>query len=123
MQFAYTKDRAGAYVAHASTVISQSAVAEGGEIFLALLAHLRRRYPEVYGSTLGMCRSPERRDIQIGEGGGLSGGNSIVQSSIKLGAYEGRLANLDLAGMNNPSPNLTTVYLDTHLVGPTLDTL
>ena len=43
LQFAYTADRAGAYVAPASTVLDPSAVAEGGDFFAALLAHLRRR--------------------------------------------------------------------------------
>ena len=44
LQFAYTTDQTGAYVAPESMVLSQSVVAEGGELFLALLAHLRRRY-------------------------------------------------------------------------------
>ena len=42
LQFTYTADRSGAYVTPASTVLVQSAVAEEGELFLALLAHLRR---------------------------------------------------------------------------------
>ena len=46
-QFTYTVDRSGAYVVHMSTVLAQSAVVEGDELFPALLAHLRRRYPEV----------------------------------------------------------------------------
>ena len=58
----------------------------------------------------------ERREIQIGEGEGLTSGTS-VHSTIKLGAYAGRFNNLSLAGMNNPSPNLTTAYLDTPIVG------
>ena len=65
----------------------------------------------------------ERREIIIGEGKGLSSGPSSVNSRIKLGPYSGRLANLNLAGINNPSPNLTTVYLDTPLVGPTPEPL
>ena len=113
----------GAYVAPASTVLAQSTVSEGDELFLALLAPLSRRYPEVYGSAAGMCWAPERREIQIREGEGFSDGNSSVHSSIKLGAYAGRLANLNLAGMNNPRPYLTTVYLDTSLVDPTPDPL
>ena len=110
-------------MAPASIVIAQSAVSEGDELFPALMSHLRRRYPEVYGSAVGTCWAPECREIQIGEGEGLSGGNYSVHSGIKLGAYAGRLDNLNLSGMNNPSPNLTTVYLDTPLVGPTLDPL
>ena len=122
-QLTYTADRAGTYVAPVSTVIAQSAVAEGDELFLALLAHLRRLYTEVYGSAVGTCRAPERREIQIEEGEGLGSGNSSVHSSIQLIAYAGRLANLNLAGMNNPIPNLTNLYLDTPLVGPTLEPL
>ena len=106
-----------------STVLAQFAVAEGGDPFLALLVHLRRRYPEVYGSAVGTSRAPECRKIQIGEGEVLSGGNSSIHINIKLGAYSGRLANLNLAGINNPSPNLTTVYVDTPLVGPTPEPL
>ena len=68
LQFAYTTDRSGAYVAPASTVLVQYTVAEGGELFPALLAHLRRRYTEVYGSVVGTCRAPECREIQIREG-------------------------------------------------------
>ena len=122
MQFAYTTDLAGAYVAPASTVLAQSAVAEGGELFLALLAHLRRRYPEVYGSVVATCWEPELREIQIGETGGLISGNS-VHSSIKIGVDAGRFTNLCLARMNNSIPNLTIVCLDTPLVGPTPDPL
>ena len=49
LQFAYTADQSGDYVAPAYTVLVQSAVAEGGDLFPALLYHIRRRYPEVYG--------------------------------------------------------------------------
>ena len=123
LQFAYTADRAGAYVAPASTVLVLSAVAEGGELFCVLLAHLRRRYPEVYGLGDNTAWAPERREIQIRAGEGMSGGNLSVTSSLNLGAYTGRLDNLNLVGVNNPSPNLTTVYLDTPLVGPTPEPL
>ena len=118
LQLEYTADQVGAYVAPASTVLSQSAVAEGDELFTALLVHLRRHYPEVYSSAMATGRVPDHREIQIGEGEGLSGRTS-VHSGIKLSAYAGRFTNISLAGMNNPSPNLTTVYLDTPLVGPT----
>ena len=50
-------------------------------------------------------------------------GNISVTSSLNLGAYKGRLDNLNLAGINNPRPNLTTMYLDTPLVGPTPEPL
>ena len=122
LQFKYTAEQEGSYMAPASTVLAQSAVAEGDELFTALLAHFRRRYPEVYGSAVATCQAPERRDIHIGEGEGLSGGTS-VHSSIKLGAYAGRFTNINLAGMNNLIPNLNTVYLDTPLVGPTPESL
>ena len=121
-QFAYTVDRADAYVAPASTVLAQSAVAEGDEFFLALLVHLRRLYPEVYGPAVAMGWAPERREIHIGEGEVLSSMTN-VHSSIKLGAYIGIFNNLSLAGMNIPIPNVTTVYLDKPLVGPTPDPL
>ena len=71
LQFAYTVHRAGDYVANASTLLAQSAVAEGGEFFPALLEHLRRRYFEVYDSVVAMCQAPECRVIQIREGEGL----------------------------------------------------
>ena len=117
LQFEYTSERTGAYVTPASTVIAQSAVAEGNELFLALLAHLRRQYPEVYALAVDTTRSHDRRELLIGDGEELSGGTSSVNSSIKLGAYAGRLDNINLAGITNPSPNLTTVYLDTPLLG------
>ena len=123
LQFAYTADRAEDYVAPASTVLVQSAIAEEDDLFPALLSHLRRRYPELYGLGRDTARAHERRELILGEGGGFSGGNSSVNSSIQLGAYVGRLANLHLAGNINPSPNLTTVYLDTPLVGPTPEPL
>ena len=68
-----------------------------------------------------MGQVPERREFQIGEGGLLSVGTSV--NSIKLGADAGRFNHLNLAEMNKPSPNLTTVYLDTPLVGPTPELL
>ena len=75
----------------------------------------------MYGLAVYTVWAHERREIIIGEGKGLSSGPSSVNSRIKLGPYSGRLANLKLAGINNLSPNLTTVYLDTPLVGPTPD--
>ena len=63
-----------------------------------------------------------RKELILGEGRGLSGG-TIVNSSFKLGSYAGTLANLNLSGNIDPSPNLTTVYLYTPLVGPTLEPL
>ena len=88
----------------ASTVLVQSAVAEGDELFLALLAHLRRLYPEVYGPAMATGRAPECRELQIVEGGGVSGRTSL-NISIKLGIYAGIFTYFNLAAMNNPSPN------------------
>ena len=68
LQFAYTADRVGAYVAPASTVLVPSAVPEGDNLFGALLAHLRRRYSEVYGLGDTLARAPERRDSHIRAG-------------------------------------------------------
>ena len=110
-------------MAPASTVLVPLAVADGEDLFWALLAHLRRRYPEVYGLGDNLARAPELREIQIRAGEGLSGGSLSVTSTLNLGAYAGRLDNLNLAEINNPSPNLTTTYLDTPLVGPTLEPL
>ena len=56
-------------------------------------------------------------------GGGGGSGGTIVNSRMKVGTYAGRFTNLSLAGMNNPSPNLTIVYLDTLFVVPTPDLL
>ena len=81
LQFTYTADRAGAYVAPASMVLVPSAVAEGDNLFSALLAHLRRRYPEVYGLGDNTARAPERRKLILRAGEGMSGGNSSVNSS------------------------------------------
>ena len=53
----------------------------------------------------------------------MSVGPSSVNVIIKVGAYTGRFDNLNLARINNPIPNLTTVYLYTPLVGPTPDSL
>ena len=122
MKFAYNADRAGAYVAPVSTVLAQYEVAEGDDLFPVIMAHLRRLYTEVYVPEMATGWAPERRDFQIGEGEGLSGRTSM-HSSIKLGGYVGRLTNLNLEGMNKPSPNLTTVYLNTPLVGLTRDPL
>ena len=45
LQFAYTADQAGDYVAPASTVLTQYVIAEGDELFLTCLKHLWRLYP------------------------------------------------------------------------------
>ena len=61
-------------MAPVSMVLAQSVVAEGGDLFLALLVHLRRLYPEVYGPAVPTCQAPERGDFQIREVEVLSGG-------------------------------------------------
>ena len=121
LQFAYTADLTGAYVVPVYKVLAQSVVAEGGEPFPEILAHLKRLYPEVYGTEVSTGWAPERREFQIGEREGLS--NETIINSIKVGAYAGRLNHINLVGMNKLIPNLTTVYLDTPLVGPTPDPL
>ena len=65
MKFSYTADRAGAYVALAYTVLTQSTVAERGKQFPAFLAHLRRLYPEVYVAAVSTGWAPERKDFHI----------------------------------------------------------
>ena len=57
IQFAYTADRTGAYVAPASTVLVPSAVSEGDPLFPAICRHLMRRFSGAYAMTLTM-RSP-----------------------------------------------------------------
>ena len=44
LQLAYTD-----YVGPASTILPQSVITKGDELFPACLKHLRRLYPEVYG--------------------------------------------------------------------------
>ena len=75
-------DQVVAYVVPASTVLTHSAVEEGGELFPALLAHLRRLYTEVYSTTMATGWAPERREFHIGEGRLLSGMTSV--NTIKL---------------------------------------
>ena len=60
-QFAYNADLTGAYVAPASTALTQYAVADRDELFLESLAHLRRIYPEVYGPAVAMGRALDHR--------------------------------------------------------------
>ena len=68
LQFTYTADRAGAYVAPVSTVLVQSAVAEGGNLFPELLSHLRRQYPEVYVLGVDTAWAYNYRELILGEG-------------------------------------------------------
>ena len=65
LQFVYTMDRAGTFVAPASTVLAQSAVAEGGKLIPAFLAHLRRLYPKVCSPAVSMGWVPECRDFKL----------------------------------------------------------
>ena len=105
------------------TILVQYAVGKGDDLFPALLAHLRRQYPEMYGLSVDTAWAHERRELILREGEVLSGGTSSVNISIKLGAYAGTLDNINLAGITNPIPHLTTVYQYTPLVGPTPETL
>ena len=61
----YTVDRMGDYVAPASMVITQSAVAEGGALLPKILSNLRRLYPEVYGPTVSLGQEPEHREFML----------------------------------------------------------
>ena len=65
-------------MAPASTVLSQSVLGEEDDLFMALLAHLRRLYPKVYGTAVATGSAPECRDFQIEEGEGLSGGLAYI---------------------------------------------
>ena len=62
LKFAYMSDRAGAYVAPASTVLVLLAVAEGEDLFGTLLANLRRRCPDVYSLGDTLAWAPEHRE-------------------------------------------------------------
>ena len=55
-----------------STVLSQSAVSEGGEIFPALLVHLMRQYTEVYGLAVDTAWVHELRELLLREREGLT---------------------------------------------------
>ena len=109
-------------MAPSSTVLTQSAVAEGDELFSEILSNIRRLYPEVYGPAVSLGGAPKIREFPTGEGGGLSGGTSVTSFS-KLGAYAGRFNNLILVRTNNLIPSLTNEYLDTSLVGLTPELL
>ena len=52
IQFAYTADRTGAYVAPASTVLVPSAVSEGDPLFQATWRHLLHQFPGAYALNL-----------------------------------------------------------------------
>ena len=122
MQFVYTADQLGAYVAPASKVLARSEIAEGAEFFLLFLSNLRRLYPEVYGPETFLGKATERREFLLGEGEGFNDATSVTRF-IKVDAYAGRFNNVSLETMNNHSPNLTNVYLDTPLVGLTPEPL
>ena len=72
-------------MAPVSTVLTQSVVAEGEELFPETLYNTRILYPEVYGPTVSLGWEPECREFLIGEGEGLSGSNSVTRFS-RLGA-------------------------------------
>ena len=66
LQFAYTAERAGYYVAPASTVLSQSEIAEGDELFPSILQQLRRLYTEVYGPEVSLVWAHAHKDFHLG---------------------------------------------------------
>ena len=76
----------------------------------------------MYCPAVSLGRASENREFPLREGGVLSDSTSLTSFS-KLGDYAGRFNNNNLARMNNPSPNLTNVCLDTPLVGPTPEPL
>ena len=113
-------------MAPSSTVLIQSMIAEGGEIFPTILWDIQRLYPEVYSPVVSLGSAPAHREFPLREDGeGLSSGNLSINTFSKFGTYAGRFDNLGLiiARVNNPSPSLTNVYLDTPPVGPTTDPL
>ena len=71
LQFTYNAGRVGAYMAPESAVIAQSAVAEGGKLFLYFMYNLRRLYPEVYGPECFLGWKPDHREFPLEEGGGI----------------------------------------------------
>ena len=95
LQFAYTADRVGAYVAPESTVLVQSAIAEGDELFPACQKHLQRLYPEVYipvvrPAEVSLGWAPAHRDLHLGEDVlVLDRVNLSINSFSELGAYAG----------------------------------
>ena len=113
-------------MAPASTVLAQSVIVEGDELFPAILQHLQILYPEVYVPVVSLGWEPACRDFCLVEDGeGLSGGSLSGNSFSKLGAYTGKFNHLSpsIARMNNPRPNLTHFYLDNSPVVPTMDPL
>ena len=122
LQFTYTAERTGAYVAPSSTVFVQYMVVEGDGLFPTFLPHLQKLYTGAYApSTLGTrpdqsvapaSRAPECRESTRGEDGGEGLGNLISSSFSELGTSDlGRIRNLGpiVARTNNLIPNLTTV--------------
>ena len=118
LQFAYTTDRTGSYVAPASVVLAQSPVTEGDPIFPAIWRHLLC-YSGAYTpptSTIGppgpeysdfspIGRVPERRDLDtVGEGGI---GDVLVHIYIFCLGYQTKVLGL----MNNPSINVKHQFM------------
>ena len=69
------------------TVLAQSAIPEGGDLFLAILSYLRRLYPDVCSPAVSLGWAPAHREIPLKEDGVvLSGGNLSDNSYITLGA-------------------------------------
>ena len=98
-----------------STVLSHSVMSEEGKLFPTILSYLRILYPEVNGPVVSLGWVSAHREFPLVEDGeGFRGDNISNNKFIILGAYVGRFENLSpsIARMNNPSPSLTTFYLD-----------
>ena len=136
LQFAYTADRTGAYVAPVSTVLVPSAVLKEDPLFLAIWRHVLHRFPGAYApnpSTIGTLgpdysycspvgQAPECRDLDASKEGG-GGDNYIKKSSL---SYQTRVG-LDLVdhppshnvadvGVAHPSPGV--IRMNTHRPRP-----
>ena len=94
LQSVYNAYQSGDYVAPASTILAQSAIVEGDKTFPEIIQHLRRMYPEVYGTVVSLGWAPARSDLPLREtGAGLSSVNLVNNRFSKLGAYIGRFNN------------------------------
>ena len=54
-------------MAPASTVLTQSTIAKGGELFPVILLYLHRLCPEVYGPAVSLGQAPAGMEFPLGE--------------------------------------------------------
>ena len=126
LQFNYTEDWTRYYVAPASTVLVQSAVVDGDELFPDFYRHLQKIYPGAYApSTLvpwtdypvaPNVQASNSGEYQLGEDGGERLCRLINIIFSDLGTSDlGTIRNLrpSVSRMNNLSPNVTTDYFNT----------